>query len=59
MSRFSTFVDLGTALGPVAAFSLYAARGFGAVAVPAVGLLLSVLLLLVPGGLRTGAGERS
>jgi MFS family permease len=52
MSRFSTFVDLGTALGPVAAFSLYAAWGFEYVAVLAVGLLLSVLLLLSAGGLR-------
>jgi len=53
MSRFSTFVDLGTALGPVAAFSLYAAWGFEYVAVLAVCLLLSVLLLLSAGGLRT------
>jgi MFS family permease len=41
MSRFSTFVDLGTALGPVAGFALFAAHGFFSVA------LLSWLLLAV------------
>jgi MFS family permease len=52
MSRFSTFVDLGTALGPPAAFSLYAGLGFGYVAALAAGLLLPVLLPLAAGALR-------
>jgi hypothetical protein len=45
MSRFATFVDLGTALGPVVGFALFAARGFLPVAV-VVWLLLAVVLVL-------------
>ena len=46
MSRFSTFVDLGTALGPAIAFALYANHGFLLVALLAW-LLLSGLLVLL------------
>jgi len=46
MSRFSTFVDLGTALGPAIAFALYARNGFLPVALLAW-LLLSGLLILL------------
>lgn len=56
MSRFSTFVDLGTALGPVAAFSLYAGFGFAWVALLAAGLLASVVLPLAVGRLRDRRG---
>ena len=46
MSRFSTFVDLGTALGPATAFALYANHGFLFVAL-LTWLLLSGLLILL------------
>ena len=46
MSRFSTFVDLGTALGPATAFALYANHGFLSVAL-LTWLLLSGLLILL------------
>ncbi len=46
MSRFSTFVDLGTALGPATAFALYANHGFLPVAL-LTWLLLSGLLVLL------------
>lgn len=46
MSRFSTFVDLGTSLGPVVAFALYAGFGFLPVALLAWLLLAALLILL-------------
>lgn len=59
ISRFSTFVDLGTALGPVAAFSLYAVWGFGWVAGLSAGLLASVLLTLAGGARRAAADGKA
>jgi MFS family permease len=47
MSRFSTSVDLGTAMGPIVAFALYAGRGFLPVALVAWLLLAAVLALLL------------
>jgi MFS family permease len=55
LSRFSTFVDLGTALGPAAAFALYARFGFWSVALLAWLLLAAASLsvrLLARGGAR-------
>ena len=46
MSRFATFVDLGTALGPAIAFALYARNGFLPVALLAWLLLCGLLILL-------------
>lgn len=47
MSRFATFVDLGTALGPVVAFAIFAGYGFLFVAALVWLLLASVVVLLV------------
>ena len=47
MNRFSTFNDLGTALGPLVAFSISASLGFGWVAVLAILLLSGVMGILV------------
>jgi predicted MFS family arabinose efflux permease len=46
MSRFATFTDLGTAVGPMLGFSLYAGIGFPGVVVPAVMLLVLVAVFL-------------
>jgi MFS family permease len=46
MSRFSTFTDLGTALGPAIAFALYARHGFLPVATVTWLLLAGLLILL-------------
>jgi MFS family permease len=49
MSRFATFADLGTALGPVMAFAIFAVYGFVFVAAVVWLLLASVaVLFLVP-----------
>jgi MFS family permease len=49
MSRFATFVDLGTALGPVVAFAIFAGFGFLYVAAVVWLLLASVaVMILVP-----------
>jgi MFS family permease len=52
MSRFSTFLDLGTAVGPIAGFGLYAGYGFLGVAVFSwlllAGAMVLVLRLAVP-----------
>lgn len=50
LSRFTTFVDVGTALGPMAAFALYARFGFSAVAV------LAWLLLAAAAGAVSALG---
>jgi MFS family permease len=56
MSRFTTFTDLGTALGPIIGFSLYARAGLLPVAVLAVICLVAGGVLVVwsrkkrPGG---------
>jgi MFS family permease len=47
MNRFSTFNDLGTALGPLVAFSIYASFGFGWVAALAILLLCGVIGILL------------
>jgi hypothetical protein len=44
LSRFATFADLGTALGPAAAFALYARFGFLSVAGAAWVLLAGAAL---------------
>jgi MFS family permease len=46
MNRFATFVDLGTALGPVVGFTLFAAHGFISVAA-VVWLLLAAVFTLI------------
>ena len=46
MSRFSTFTDLGTAVGPILSFSLYASIGFAGVVVTAVAILALVVVFL-------------
>jgi MFS family permease len=46
MSRFSTFIDIGTAAGPAIAFALYANHGFLPVALLSWLLLTGLLLLL-------------
>ncbi len=49
MNRFSTFNDLGTALGPFVTFSIYAYFGFGWVAVLAIILLSGIIGKIVKG----------
>ncbi len=46
MSRFATFTDLGTAVGPILSFSLYASIGFAGVVVTAVAILALVVVFL-------------
>jgi MFS family permease len=46
VSRFSTFIDLGTAAGPIVGFALYAAFGFLWVAMLAWLLMLGAWILL-------------
>ena len=47
MNRFATFVDLGTALGPMAAFAIFAGYGFLFVAATEWLLLASVAVLFL------------
>lgn len=54
MSRFATFTDLGTALGPMVGFALFAAHGFLPVAVIGWALLLAVLTFLA-GTFKSGS----
>ena len=46
MSRFSTFTDLGTAVGPILGFGLYASIGFAGVAATAIAILVLVVVFL-------------
>ncbi len=49
MNRFATFVDLGTALGPIVAFTVYAGFGFGWVAALALLLIFFVISCTIGG----------
>jgi len=49
MNRFSTFNDLGTALGPIVAFSIYAYFSFGWIAVLAIIFLAGVIVMVIKG----------
>ena len=46
MSRFATFTDFGTAVGPILGFSLYASIGFAGVVVTAAAVLMLVVVFL-------------
>lgn len=46
MSRFSTFLDLGTSLGPIVGFAIYASYGFVWVTVLAWLLIVTAFILL-------------
>lgn len=47
IGRFSSFIDLGTALGPLLGFALYAAYGLQAI-VPGAWIIIAAVLLLLP-----------
>jgi MFS family permease len=53
MSRYTSATDLGSALGPMIGYGLYASVGLGWAAGFSVALLVPLLLVLAVGGRRT------